>query len=160
MSEVERIFQCIVCGRGWSSLQGLRGHMKAHKGEYMRTSIQVKKETWMQFEALCKSHKTTTCHVLNTLTEGILEGAKTGNIDLPKILSPNPIIINLTHNFIGRPRSPWKVELSEDLPLGPHCLVCGGRSVSETQPLDGVFREGRCLGCGATWLVSPGGQRL
>jgi len=160
MPEIERLFQCIICGAAFDTKQGLRSHMRVHKGEYMRTSIHVKREAWKAFNELCKRHKTTTCHVLNTLIEGILEGAEKGNIDLPRILSPNPLIINLTHIFLGRPRSGWKAGVPVEIPHGPHCLVCGSRKVSQTYPLDGQFIEGRCLECGATWLVSPRGQKL
>jgi len=134
--EVIQLFQCIICGVAYSNRQSLRARMKVHKGEYMRTSIQVKKDSWEKFEDLCKRHKTTTCHVVNTLAEGIVDGEKSGNVSLPKILSPNPIVINLTHNFIGQPRSSWKVDVTESFPLtSPHCLVCGSKKVYQHTPV-------------------------
>lgn len=155
MSEVERLYQCVVCGKAWTSKQSLRAHLKVHKGEYMRTSFQADREAWKRFEEICKDHKTTTCHVLNTLIKGINEGAKDGNISLPKILSPNPVVININDYFLAGPRSRYKI------PVDPsrihhgvqpvHCPSCGSKKVGVRRTSDG-FVEGRC-GCGAEWLV-------
>jgi len=157
-NEVEVLWKCIVCGRAFAKKQSLRAHMKKHKGEGLqRTSIWVNKEKWERFKQLCRKHNTTTCHLLDALIDAAIKGEEHGVVN---IAGPNPVIINLTHVFLGRPRSTWKAEVPVEIPPGPHCPVCGAREVSETQPLDGIFREGRCLRCGATWLISPGGQDL
>jgi len=154
--EIDRLFQCVICGVAWGNIQSLRAHMKIHKGEYLRTSIQVKKESWEAFNKLCEDHKTTTCHVLNTLVEGIVEGGRTGNIDLPKILSPNPLIINMTHVFLGKPRSSWKVDVSDLVVDKNVCHVCGGRVVRERRVESTGLIEGSCLTCRAEWLIKKG----
>jgi len=157
-SQVEVLYTCIICGKAWSKIQSLRAHMKVHRNEgYMRTGIQVRTERWEKFRSYCKRHKTTTCQLLDALMELTLKGEEKGVVTLG---SSNPTVLQLNQYFSGIPRSKNRFEFSPPVPVGPHCLICGSRQVSETQPLDGVFREGRCLGCGATWLVSPGGQRL
>ena len=158
MTEIEQLFQCIICPAAYAKKQSLRAHMKVHKGEYMRTSIQADKEVWKQFDELCKDHKTTTCHVINVLLKGIVAGAAAGNIDLPKILSPNPVVINMTHIFLGKPRSKYKIDVSGIAAAQHGCRVCGSQVTREFQPKGTPFIEGECLKCGARWLVSPGGS--
>ena len=108
--EVEQLFTCIVCGKSWPSKQSLRAHMKVHKGEgYMRTSVHVRREQWQTFKELCREHKTTTCHVLDVLVKAFNRGAPEGLVDLA---SPNPVIIQMTEVFLGKPRSKWKMPIS------------------------------------------------
>lgn len=161
MSEVEQLHQCVICGRAWDNAQSLRAHMKAHKGEYQRTSMHFKKDSWEAFNKLCKKHKTTTCHVLNTLMEGVVEGAKVKDIDLPKILSPNPVIINMTHVFTGRPRSPWKVDVTRSLAMAPACPRCGSGEIRTWSAVGGEPYEGQCLRCKTHFWVEdlPGAPR-
>jgi len=152
------VYKCMICGKAWPKVQSLRAHMKSHKGEGLkRTSIWIYGANWDKFKALAEKHNTTTCHLLDALITAALKGEETGTVS---IAGANPLIINLTHVFLGRPRSTWKVDVGDQIPPGPHCLTCGSRQVSQVRPLEGLFLEGRCLRCGATWLVSPGGQDL
>lgn len=153
MSEVEQLFQCIICGVAWSSKQALRGHMKAHKGEYYRTNIYAVRKKWKIFEKICKKHKSTTCHVLDALIEAIIEGDKTKGFKLPTIMTPNPLIINVQHNFLGTPHSPYKVSI-DDIRLDKNiCHVCGSRVIREFEPMPGKLREGKCQKCGSSWII-------
>jgi len=126
VSRVDQLFQCIICGAAYSSKQALRGHMKVHKGEYLRTNIFVKRGLWKRFGEVCRKHKTTTCHVLQVLIEAVVKSEEVGAVDLSKLTTPNPIIINVNQTFLGKPRSALKVPVAEythevELP----CEVCG-----------------------------------
>ena len=131
--------------------------MKVHKKEYLRTTIYVHRERWRIFNEVCLKHKTTTCHVLDALVTAMNEGEKLGVVDLGKIASPNPVIINISHTFLGKPRSPYKVNIGALPALGQRCPVCGSPMIREFKPSVGELREGRCLKCPARWLISPGG---
>jgi len=74
----------------------------------MRTGIQVRRDQWEPFKALCKRHKTTTCHLLGALIDAALKGDELGVVTVG---APNPAVIQVTHNFIGAPRSKWKFPL-------------------------------------------------
>jgi len=139
LSEVERIFPCIICGRSWTSVQGLRGHMKRHKNEFMRTSIHVRRELWSRFESECKRHKTTTCALLDVLVKAVLEGSGKGVVDLSRIGSPQPLIINVNEYFLGRPRSPYKVEVP-----APEGLIVSGEGAGSNSA--GVTLKGSDFG--------------
>lgn len=152
--EVERLYTCIICGRAWASKQALRGHMKAHKGEWFRTSIYVRRDPWQRFDELCRDHKTTTCNVVNVLVEGLLKGMEVGSIDLARIVSPNPVVINLSQVFLGKPRSAWKTEVLRGLPWRPACPRCGSGEVRVIHPEGLEYSEGRCLRCRAEFLVT------
>ena len=130
--------------------------MKVHKGEYVRTSIFVKRDLWKRFDEACRKHKTTTCPVLQALMEALIAGEKKGVVDLAGLGAPNPVVFNLTHVFLGKPRSGHKIDVSGLPVLGKLCHVCGSRAVREFQPGGTPFLEGKCLQCGATWLVHPG----
>lgn len=159
VSEIEQLFQCVVCGKAWPSKQSLRAHMKVHKGEYVRTSFHANREAWERFDAICKEHKTTTCHVLNTLIKGINEGAESGDISLPKILSPNPVIININDYFLAQPRSRYKIPVDPSTihhrAQPQHCPMCGEKKVY-VRSIEGGFLEGECV-CGAKWLIHSSG---
>lgn len=146
------LYECIICGRAFTKVQSLRAHMKVHKGhDYVRTSIWVKGGQWEKFEALCKKHHTTTCHLLSTLVDAALKGEETGMVHIG---APNPVIINVSHTFLGSPRSAWKVPVSGFEEHVPHCPSCGSLKVRVFRPefILGVL-EGRCEGCGAEWFI-------
>jgi len=155
-SEVEVLYECFVCGRGFSKVQSLRAHLKVHKGHgFVRTHIWASGEKWKRFQALCKRHHTTTCHLLDVLIEAALKGDETGLVSLG---APNPVVVNISHVFLGKPRSPWKVDVSEAVRAGPCCPACGSGEIRVISPEGVVYREGRCFRCGAQWLVAPGSR--
>lgn len=154
MAEIEQIFPCVICGRAWSNKQSLRAHMKVHKGEYLRTSIHVRKDLWESFSEVCKKHKTTTCALLDVLMKATLAGEESGSIDLTKIGTPNPVVISVQEVFMGRPRGRNRLEISRMIPEGPGCPTCGSREVRTISPEGVEYSEGSCLRCRARWLVT------
>jgi len=155
-SEIEVLYECFVCGRGFSKVQSLRAHLKAHKGHgFVRTAIWANGEKWRRFQGLCKRHHTTTCHLLDVLIEAALKGDETGMVNLG---AANPLVVNVSHVFLGVPRSPWKVDVSEAARVGPGCPQCGGREISVKNSPEAGLSEGRCLRCRAQWLLSPGSE--
>ena len=158
VTEVERLYQCVVCPKAYSSKQSLRAHMKVHKGEYLRTTIYAPRDLWPRFDAICKAHKTTTCHLLKVLVKAVVDAGDTGVIDLAKLGSPNPLIINVNEYFLGKPRSAWKQQLDIDAlaRLQRRCPECGSSDVYEFQPELSRYLDGRCRRCGAQWLIAPG----
>jgi len=126
VGEIERLFQCVVCGAAFAGKQSLRAHMKVHKGEYVRTTIYAKRGLWKKFNEVCRKHKTTTCRVLQALIEATIKGEELGAVDLSKIAAPNPVIININQTFLGKPRSAWKVpvfSVTHETEL--QCEICG-----------------------------------
>ena len=160
MTEVERLYQCVICPKAYSSLQALRGHMKAHKGEYQRTTIYVPRDLWKEFDEKCKDHKTTTCALLKVLIEATLAGVDSGVIDLHRIGSPNPVFIQVNEVFLGKPRSAWKQRLDIDAVarLQRRCPDCGSTGIYEFNPEGTSYLDARCPKCGARWLLAPGDQ--
>lgn len=128
--------------------------MKVHKGEgYERTHIYVRGEKWKKFKDLCKDHNTTTCHLLDALLDAALKSEEKGFID---IAGANPLIINISHVFLGKPRSPWKVDVSELAVDKNVCHVCGGHVIRERLVEPTGFIEGSCFSCGSEWLIKKG----
>jgi len=135
--EVRTLFACMVCGRGWASKQSLRAHMKVHKGEDIRsTHIVVKGQVWDRFVDLCRRHHTTTCHLLDVLMRAALKGDETGMIDVG---APNPAVIQIHEYFMGRPRSPFKVEVP-----APEGLIVSGEGAGSNSA--GVTLKGSDFG--------------
>ena len=155
MPEIERIYPCILCEKAYDNLQALRGHLKKHRGEYLRTTIYVRRGQWKRFDEVCMKHKTTTCAVLDVLVKAMVEGESKGVINLKEITSPNPVVFNMSNVFLGKPRSKYKIDVSDVLALGKACHVCGSRLISERGPLIDGFMEGSCLRCEARWLIMP-----
>jgi len=126
VGEIERLFQCVICGAAFAGKQSLRAHMKVHKGEYVRTTIYAKRGLWKKFDEVCRKHKTTTCRVLQALIEAAIKGEELGAVNLSKIAAPNPVIININQTFLGKPRSAYKTLLSEVIhETSLECEVCG-----------------------------------
>jgi hypothetical protein len=130
------LYKCFLCGRSWSSKQSLRAHFKVHRNEgYMPTSFYAKKEPWADFKTMCRKHNSTTCQVLNSLIEACLTGEKQGLVNLA---AKNPIVINVSHHFLGMPRSRVKVPVSR-----PEYDRLGGVSVETEGSPDSCALCGR-----------------
>ena len=154
MGEVECLFTCIICGRAWASKQSLRAHMKVHGGEYQRTSVHVRRGLWERFNEVCRRHKTTSCALLDALMRAVVEGEKSGSVDLSRIGASNPLIINVNEYFLGTPRSAWKTEVPPSHGAGPVCPSCISQNVRAFRQSASGLVEGYCLFCGAEWLLS------
>jgi len=126
VGEIERLFQCVICGAAYAGKQSLRAHMKVHKGEYVRTTIYAKRGLWKRFDEVCRRHKTTSCHVLQALIEAVVKAEEVGAVDLSKLAAPNPVIINISQTFLGKPRSAVKTLIAERVHEAElECEVCG-----------------------------------
>jgi len=152
-TEVERLFVCVVCGRAFSSKQGLRSHMRVHRGEYKVVSVVVNRREWEEFKEICRRHKTTTCAVLRALIQGVIRGERMG----AQILNPNPIVIQVQNYYFGKPRSVYEVPLGEvkSMEFGrwwcPRCDVgYEGWYRLESPP--------RCPKCGRAMVPVPGSR--
>jgi len=131
VGEIERLFQCVVCGAAYASKQSLRAHMKVHKGEYVRTTIYAKRGLWKKFDEVCRKHKTTTCRVLQALIEAAIKGEELGAVDLSKIAAPNPVIINIHEYFGGPPRSRYELPAASFVhEVSLECEVCGAAATA------------------------------
>jgi len=152
-TEVDRLFVCVVCGRAFSSKQGLRSHMRVHRGEYKVVSVVVNRREWEEFKEICRRHKTTTCAVLRALIQGVIRGERMG----AQILNPNPIVIQVQNYYFGKPRSVYEVPLREvkSMEFGrwwcPYCDV----------GYEGWYRlenPPRCPKCGRAMVPVPGSR--
>lgn len=150
-------YRCLVCGRVFGSQQGLRGHLKVHRGAYKEISFLAATKGYDEFKELCRVHGVTTCHLFNSFMFAMVEAFKRGSKvewdpkteNLRAQLGSNPITINLTQNFPARPRGHGKYEfLQKDAweKVAPqvYCAFCGGFSGSL------VF----CQRYGSNWLPS------
>lgn len=100
----------MVCGAGFKSRQGLAGHMKAHKDvEFAQVHVRVPKKVAEAFLAVCKKHKTTSCHLLYTLMKATVKGDEIGVVELG---AKNPFMVNVISFFGGRPRGAHKYDLT------------------------------------------------
>jgi len=137
MSKELTEYQCFICGRKFKSAQGLRGHLKVHKGMYKEVSFLAVKETYEQFKELCKQHGLTTCHMLNSFMHLAVEAFRRGctlEVDVRKDQirlksGSNPVIFNLVQFFGGAPRGKRKYDFSAFLPDGQTCSLCNRRAV-------------------------------
>jgi len=118
VTEIERIYPCIICPKAYPTKQGLRAHMKKHKNDFVRTTIYARRDLWARFDEAAKRHKTTTCALLDVLIKATLEGSEKGVIDVSRIGSPNPVIIQVNEVFLGQPRSGWKTQIPGGAMLG------------------------------------------
>jgi len=113
-------YRCLICGRVFESAQGLRGHLKAHKGQYKTVSFLASGVSYDEFKALCKVHGLTTCHLFNTFMDAMNQAFKRGakvewdpiTENLRAQMGSNPININLIQNFRARPRGHGKYDLA------------------------------------------------
>jgi len=128
-------FYCIVCGRRFGSRQGLRGHLKVHRGMYVETSFVVPRTTNEAFKEVCRAHGLSTCHMLVSFMDAVVQAFRKGGTVEFDVRSErmrvkggsNPIIVNVFQQFLGKPRSAWKLLLRERVhEVGLDCEVCGG----------------------------------
>jgi hypothetical protein len=113
-------YRCLVCGRVFASAQGLRGHLKAHKGSYKTVSFLASAKDYEEFKELCRLHGLTTCHLFNTFMFAMVEAFKRGGKvewdpkteNLRASVGSNPIIVNLTQNFGAKPRGHGKYDVT------------------------------------------------
>jgi hypothetical protein len=108
-TEITTLHKCLICGKAWNNKQSLYAHCKVHKkGELARTTIKMEAEQLEKLKEICKKHNTTTCHLFKALGEAVIAGDKSGaGISIG---SANPFIINVFHQFFGKPRSQYKFE--------------------------------------------------
>lgn len=153
-SSVTTLYSCIVCGAAYSKQQSLAAHMRVHKDvEFEDFHVRIVKDVKDDFMALCKKHKTTSCHLIYALMKMAVQGEKMGVVDLG---AKNPLIIQMISNFQGAPRGRNKYQL----PAGPwdplsRALFCAHLSQKEWSPghLGWCRRVGRwvtptiCQGC-------------
>jgi len=125
-------YYCLVCGRRFGSKQGLRGHLRVHKGELVETSFRVPKTTNKAFKEVCRAHGLTTCHMLVMFMDAVVQAFRKGGLvefdvrteELRVKGGLNPIMVNVYQTFLGKPRSSWKVPVFRhihSLELGCEC---------------------------------------
>ena len=148
-------YRCLVCGRVFESAQGLRGHLKVHKGQYKTVSFLASGVSYDEFKTLCKVHGLTTCHLFNTFMDAMNQAFKRGakvewdplTENLRAQVGTNPITINLSQNFGARPRGHGKYDLAGAAGAAggiPRVLCNYFGGVSEGR----VYCRNRCY----TWL--------
>jgi len=132
-------YVCFICGRTFSSAQGLRGHLKVHKkkGEYREVSFLAVSAVYEQFKELCKQHGVTTCHMFNSFMHMMVQAFRSGakvEID-PRTetmrvkMGENPVTFQLIQYFAGAPRGKRKYDFSALVPDGQTCSLCNRRAV-------------------------------
>lgn len=128
-------YYCIICGRRFGSRQGLRGHLKVHRGQFVETSFYVPRTTRDAFKEVCRAHGLTTCHMLVSFMDAVVQAFRKGGTVEFDVRSErmrvkggvNPINVSIYQQFLGKPRSAWKLPLPprvHEVELG--CEVCGG----------------------------------
>jgi len=114
--EVVRLYRCVFCGRAFTSLKALHGHLKKHRGvRRVRTSFEVPAEKWERFKEKVRRHKSTTCAVLNSLIDWYLAQPDEylGYLHSLEQVTENPSFMGPVWQFIyvyggDRPRSRLK----------------------------------------------------
>ncbi|MEM2174374.1 MAG: hypothetical protein ABIM21_00430 [candidate division WOR-3 bacterium] len=147
------LYKCIICNKAFVKKNSLRAHLRMHKKEeeYCDFHVKIPKSICVKFKELCKKHNTTTCHVIMTLMQACIKGEEIGVINLA---SPNPILINITHNFLGVPRSRYKICLQDnEKALLQRCPCCGSSKIILFK--NTPFLEGICKNCNSEWLIKP-----
>jgi len=136
------LYKCVVCGRSFTSIQALRGHMKAHRDvEFENFTVRLPKELCSRFKEVCRRHNTTTCQVIHSLIQVFLEGEKRGVVNLA---TPNPVVIQLVNYFGGAPRGRKKWELPRVEPLDRSCSLCDAPAQWEAMEYSGEKRLRLC----------------
>jgi len=116
---------CFLCSYKAPNRQAFRAHLKKHKGELMRTTIWVIPDKWRRFNAFVRKHGLTTCHLLHAFFDFCEIFDRTGHATLSltdtlkaKIdvgsFGSNPISFHLHQTFLGKPRSSYKMLISEE----------------------------------------------
>jgi len=127
-------YRCLVCGRVFGSSQGLRGHVKVHRGQYVRFDVLVPRGTRDAFREVCRAHGLSTCHMIVSFMDAVVQSFRKGGVvefdarteELRAKGGRNPIHISIYQQFLGKPRSAWKLLLDERVhEVGLKCDVCG-----------------------------------
>jgi hypothetical protein len=154
-----------MCGKPWPSKWSLRAHLKAHKSEMCKFTVSIPKSMRGDFTDLCHAHGLTTCHVTVALMDAAIQSfrrgvtftwdARTEAVRYSE--GSNPLQVSIHQTFLGKPRSPYKVQLSPSVsaPVRGRCPDCGSYHISERLVSTGSMREGRCQDCSAEWIISP-----
>jgi len=96
-----------------------------------------------KFKRVCSKHNTTTCHLITAFMEACVEGDKEHGI---LISGSNPVFVNVTHVFLGRPRSRWKIDLSQ---------VGGWSRLPQCRYFSRVYRDSGLIYCRYVGDVVP-----
>jgi len=136
-----REYVCFICGRRFSSAQGLRSHIRVHKrrGEYCEVSFLAVRSVYEDFKRMCREHGLTTCHMFNSFMHMMVQAFRNGatvEID-PRTetmrvkVGRNPVTFQLIQYFAGPPRSRRKYDFSRlgAVEEAPRCLICGSEDV-------------------------------
>jgi len=120
-------YRCVVCGRPFPSKWALRGHLRVHRGELVDFNVRIPRATRDQFKVLCETHGVTTCHMVMSIMHALSEAFRRGvnfefdvrTEEMRMKEGKNPIIVNLSQTFLGKPRSAWKTPVSTTYMMWP-----------------------------------------
>ena len=121
---VKTLYTCIVCGRAFSSRAALCGHMRVHRDvEWKVLRVRLPAELVDRFYEVVRKHKTTTCAVVHSLVQAVVQGDELGVVKLP---SSNPLYVVVQDFYAARPKARGKYVPPGDLnPAGsfevPRC---------------------------------------
>jgi len=69
------VYKCVVCGRAFDRLAGLRGHLRVHGDVVWENfTVRIPKVLADEFRGLCRRHNTTTCHLIVGVMKACLRG--------------------------------------------------------------------------------------
>jgi hypothetical protein len=159
-------YRCIMCGKEWPNKFSMRAHLKIHKKEMARFTVMISKSMKDDFTALCHAHGLTTCHVTVALLHAACESFRRGvtfewdgrTEKIRYLEGANPLNVHINQTFLGKPRSPYKLQLPPSLntSVRGRCPQCGSFRIEEGLAYTGTrIREGRCQDCGTDWQINP-----
>jgi hypothetical protein len=144
----------------------LRGHLRIHRKEMAKFTVSIPLSMREDFTALCHAHGLTTCHVTVALMDAAIQSFRRGvtftwDARTEKVRyseGSNPLNVSINQTFLGKPRSPYKIQLPPSMsgPVRGRCPDCGSYKIEENLPAAGsLIREGICEACGAEWQIAP-----
>lgn len=152
-------YRCLVCGRVFASAQGLRGHLKAHRGAYKVVSFLADAVFYEEFKRLCRAHGLTTCHMFNNFMWAMVQAFRRNmkvewdprTESLRAVSGSNPIVVNLSQYFAARPRGHGK--------YAPVCAVYRKLPTVFCAFMDGFVEDEKgvsvyCQYLGGNWVPS------